>query len=195
MPDEQTPSKATSAPTPPPDEEVMRTPTSDEQAPLDPRNEQDLWQGRQSWKTTYPTLFVWGLVTAIVAIGLGMWQGGTAALIAVGVGVVVMIFMVARIAYSIFSHSYRITTQRLFIRRGILTQTVDQTELLRVDDVKMTQTLLERMLGLGTVEVFSSDRTDTSLMITGIAEPAQVAEHIRRHTRTLQKRTLFMENL
>ncbi len=180
----------------PPDAEMMRTPTDEEQAPLDPRSERDLWQGRQSWKTTYPTVFVWTVVTILAIILVAVWQKEwTGPLIAAGVGVLIMLAMLARTAYSIFSNSYRITTQRLFIRRGILTQTVNQTELLRVDDVKMTQTLLERVLGIGTVDVLSSDRTDASIRIVGVAEPAQVAEHIRRHTRTLQKRTLFMENL
>jgi hypothetical protein len=72
---------------------------------------------------------------------------------------------------------------------------VDQTELLRVDDVKMRQSLLQRILNIGNIEVISSDRTDEHLQITNVAEPAQVTEHIRRHTRMLQRRTLFMEQL
>jgi len=163
---------------------------------LDPANEQDLWQGRQSMKTMYPTFVLW-LFVALIGVGLATYQWGGAgfgwgSLIAI----ILLILLVMRTLWRIASTSYRITTQRLFIRRGILNQSVDQTELLRIDDVKMTQSLLERMLGIGSVEVSSSDRSDGFLKLRGIAEPATVAEHIRRHTRMVQgKRTLFMESL
>ncbi|MBN2447647.1 MAG: PH domain-containing protein [Phycisphaerae bacterium] len=164
---------------------------------LDPANEQDLWRGRASWKTLYPTLVLWALLTIVVCVLLKMsaesWQPMWWGLL---VCVVVLIVLVIRGAYRIIARSYRITTQRLFIRRGIMTQTVDQTELLRVDDVSMRQTLLERVLGIGQVSITSSDRSDQKITLTGIAEPALVQEHIRRHTRMVQgKRTLFMEQL
>ena len=30
---------------------------------LDPRNEEDLWEGRASWKSIYPSLLLWLLIT------------------------------------------------------------------------------------------------------------------------------------
>ena len=174
----------------------LRPADGDEAEQLDPANEKDLWQGRQSFKTMYPTFALWFFV-ASVSVGFATYQWGATALgWGALIAVILLILLVVRTLWRIASTSYRITTQRLFIRRGILTQSVDQTELLRVDDVKMTQTLLERMLGIGSVEVSSSDRSDSNLKLHGIAEPAAVTEHIRRHTRMVQgKRTLFMESL
>lgn len=163
---------------------------------LDPKNEQDLWQGRQSMKTLYPTLALWLLMAIAIIVACATLGGVSAALWGAGGSVILLLLLISRLLWRIAATSYRITTQRLFIRRGILTQSVDQTELLRVDDVKMTQTLLERMLGIGSVEVASNDRSDGFLTLRGIADPATVAEHIRRHTRMVQgKRTLFMESL
>lgn len=194
-PQPQTSQPQPDAPQAPPDHD-LRPADRGEAEQLDPANEQDLWQGRQSFKTMYPTFVLWFVVAAVV-VGLSIYQWSTAgAGWSLGAMVVVLLLMVMRTLWRIASTSYRITTQRLFIRRGILTQTVDQTELLRVDDVKMKQTLLERVLGIGSVDVSSSDRSDGFLTLSGIAEPAKVAEHIRRHTRMVQgKRTLFMESL
>lgn len=163
---------------------------------LDPRNEEDLWEGRASWKSIYPSLLLWLLITLVVTLGIGYiseWKNYT--YWALGVCGLYLLYLLGRHAYQVWSVSYKLSTQRLFIRRGILTQTIDQTELMRVDDVKITQTLIERMIGIGLVEVMASDRSDSSLFIRSVADPERVAELIRRHTRLLQRRTLFMESL
>ena len=162
---------------------------------LDPRNEEDLWQGRASWKSIYASLLLWLLITLVVTLGIGFISNWKYTNWALGVCGLYLLYLLGRHAYQVWSVSYKLSTQRLFIRRGILTQTVDQTELMRVDDVKITQTLIERLVGIGLVEVMASDRSDASLFIRSIADPEQVAEHIRRHTRMLQRRTLFMEQL
>lgn len=164
--------------------------------PLDPAHEKDLWHGRESWKSLYPPLVLWALVTIAALFGVGYFSDGWQPLyITFGVMVLLLLVLLVRTGYRILSTSYRITTQRLFLRRGIISQTVDQTELLRVDDVQMKRSLLDRLLGTGNVQVISSDRTDSDITIKGVEDPATVAEHIRRHTRSVQKRTLFMEQL
>lgn len=183
-----------------PDDELMRsaTPTPDENKHLDPQNERDLWSGRASWRSLYPPLVVWGVLSVIVLVAIAILGGEQRATLLLYAGIAAFVILVVvwlRAALRVWTTSYRITTQRLFVRRGILSQTVDQTELLRVDDVKMSQSLLQRALSIGDVTMTSSDRSDPEITLAGIDQPAQVAEHIRRHTRTVQKRTLFMENL
>lgn len=185
-------------PVDPADELTGEGPSRDERAEmLDPAHEKDLWHGRESWKAAYPPLALVILATIAAAVAAkliwpALWYPVWWVLLA---GAAVAVFILLRGGWKVASSSYRITTQRLFIRRGVLSQSVDQTELLRVDDVKMRQSLLQRILNIGNIEVISSDRTDEHLKITNVAEPAQVTEHIRRHTRMLQRRTLFMEQL
>lgn len=164
---------------------------------LDPRNEGDLWQGRASWKSMYPALLLWLVITLVVSLGIGAISSWNRSYVlwALGACGIYLLYVLGRHAYGVWSVSYKLSTQRLFIRRGILTQTVDQTELMRIDDVKITQTLIERMLGIGAVEVTASDRSDKSLLIRSIEDPEGVAELIRRHTRMLQRRTVFTESL
>ena len=55
---------------------------------------------------------------------------------------------------------YRLTSQRLFVRRGWLAKHVDELELYRVkEDVVVDQGMLQRMLGFGTVTVLADDDT------------------------------------
>ncbi len=170
-------------------------PRADQAAQLDPAQEKDLWAGRASWKSLVPPLAGWLGLTLIAVLVLYAISQNWLIWWAWLIGAVLTTTAIARHAWTIISMSYRITTQRIFVRRGVLTVTMDQTELLRVDDVKTRQTIIERMLGLGRVEVYSSDRSDSRLILADIDQPEQVAEFVRRNTRMAQKRTLFMEQL
>lgn len=55
---------------------------------------------------------------------------------------------------------YKITTQRLIIRRGIVFKSIDEIELYRVKDVKVNFSLLNQLANIGNVTVTSSDRTN-----------------------------------
>jgi len=81
------------------------------------------------------------------------------------------------------------------LERGILSQTIDQTELIRVDDVRVRKSLLDRVFGLGDVEITSTDASDRLVVLEGIRDPDQVAEDIRSRMRSLRKSSLFIENL
>lgn len=54
---------------------------------------------------------------------------------------------------------YEFTNRRLRYTRGILNRTRDQIELVRVRDLTATRTLLQRLLGLGTLRIESVDRS------------------------------------
>jgi membrane protein YdbS with pleckstrin-like domain len=164
--------------------------------------EADLWTGRTHWKHFAGRLTLWLLANVVVAVLLGWiaaradWlTGGGAFWVILGIFVVSGLIVVGRVVIKILTTRYRVTSQRLFIERGLLTQTVDQTELIRVDDVRLKKTMLDRMCGLGSVAVLSTDATDRETLIEGIAEPEKVAEAIRQHMRSMRKKSLFVENL
>ena len=97
--------------------------------------------------------------------------------------------------YVRYANLYRLTNQRMFVRRGLLSQTTDQTELVRVDDVQVSQSLVQRLLKLGDVIVLSADATDGRCTLQDIKGPHHVAEVIREHTRRLRQRSLYIENI
>jgi uncharacterized membrane protein YdbT with pleckstrin-like domain len=93
------------------------------------------------------------------------------------------------------STRYRLTNQRIFIDRGILSQAIDQTELIRVDDVRVFKSFVDRVMGLGTVELLTTDSTEKKVIIEGIGEPDRVAETVRTHMKRLRKKAMFVESL
>jgi membrane protein YdbS with pleckstrin-like domain len=166
------------------------------QAGPEPGSEQDLWSGRASWKSLLPPASLGVVLILVVTIVVQLiFHRAAVTLTVLTACAVLLLLLLGRTTWRILSVSYRLTSQRLFVRRGILTQTVDQTELLRVDDVRVRQTIIQRMLGIGQVEVISSDRSDAELVLRDVLDPEAVSEHVRRHTRTVQRRTLFMEQL
>ena len=67
--------------------------------------------------------------------------------------------------------------------------------MIRVDDLRIRKTLPDRILGLGSIEVLSTDQTDRSMVIEGVRGPEAIAEHIRRNMRAMRRKSLFVENL
>jgi membrane protein YdbS with pleckstrin-like domain len=150
-----------------------------------PAAEEILFQGRVSlW-------FGWrsfaGAVLAIVA-GLGVWvwslsqSGGPAKELGVYVGLPLLLAGVIMLLYVWIrtrSLRYRITTRLIEREVGILLKRVDSLDLGRVKDVEFVQSIPQRMLGLGTIEIFSSDRTDPILVLDGIPNARPLYERLR----------------
>ncbi len=173
--------------------EALR-PQRGRQADAEPEPEEDLWQGRSSWKF-YADLIVvaagWTVIAAIVWFTTPRWSGW----IVLSMASFGWVYVAGRVAHGMLNYHYRLTTQRLFIERGILSRTIDQSELIRIDDVRIHKTLMNRMTGVGSVELFSTDTSDRQLTIWGVAEPEALAESIRDHMRRLRQRSLFVESL
>jgi membrane protein YdbS with pleckstrin-like domain len=167
----------------------------------DPAMEKDVWQGRPSWRAYCGTWLLWfvAAITALIlvyrsteATGSGQTLRTITWLVAFALGVALFVrqFLV------IYGQHFRLTTQRLFMNRGILSRVTDQLELVRVEDVRLRQGIVDRLVNTGRVEIISSDQTDQDLTLESIAEPAQVAEHIRRNVRGARgKGSLFVENV
>ena len=145
-------------------------------APLDPASEEELWTGRTHWQHHFFFILI-ALIGDVCACFLmakighwGEWSSTTILLTGLLITVAVLIFTVGWIGQKILGRRYRLTGQRLFIEKGILSQTIDQTELIRVDDVRLRKKLVDRIFGLGSIEILSTDTTDKSITIVGIKE-------------------------
>jgi len=74
---------------------------------------------------------------------------------------------------------YELTSERLIVRHGVFLRTEDEIELYRVVDAVHAINLLQRLIGVGTVRVASTDRTGT-VMMRSIARPDLVRNGLRR---------------
>lgn len=77
---------------------------------------------------------------------------------------------------------YEITEERLIIRRGILSKSIDEIELYRIKDVRIDFSLINQIAGIGRLTIASSDETtrDGDLVIAGIDRAQERRETLRR---------------
>lgn len=75
--------------------------------------------------------------------------------------------------------TYTLSDQRLKFTRGIFTKTTEDLELYRVRDTKFEQSLFERMVGLGKIELFTTDETSPTIKLAYIEDAEAVREKIR----------------
>lgn len=159
--------------------------------------EEELWEGGFSGKAmlgAWIAAAVLSLVVLVVAAfyaTTAAWWGG--ALVAI---VILWVWPALTLMYRRFNVHYRLTSQRLFHALGIVRRRIDRIELLDVDDITYEQGLIERMLGVGTIQVTSSDTSHPKLLMRGIDQVQEVAammDAARRKERV--RRGLHIESI
>ena len=76
---------------------------------------------------------------------------------------------------------YRLSEDRLFCETGLLNMKSDEVLLYRVRDLRLTISLGQRIFGVGTVCVVSSDKSIPHLDLKNIKSPRGVKELIHKH--------------
>lgn len=161
----------------------------------------ELWSGRTSWKHYAGRVSLWAVANILFSVLIGWlasaqkWGLSVVLWTVLAATFVSALIFIIPVFLRIISRRYRLTSQRLFIERGILNQTIDQTELIRVDDVRVEKTLIDRIFGLGTVSLLSTDVSDRLVVIEGINNADRVAEAVRTNMRSQRGKALFVENL
>ena len=73
---------------------------------------------------------------------------------------------------------YALSEDRLFLRRGFFNIRQDEVVLYRVRDLRVTQNLWQRIFGVGTIRVISTDKSIPELIIKNVKQPFEVKELI-----------------
>ena len=164
----------------------------------DPSAEQLLWQGRPAWRAFHFEWIAWLIGGALSAYYVfsrslsgdfvrGIWWLCMAA---------VAVALLTRQLLIIFGVRYRLTSQRIFLDRGILSLVTDQTELIHVNDVRIRRSLIQRLCRVGTVEIISNDEGEDSVTLESIETPEEVSEALRKSVQAIRMRkTLFVESV
>jgi uncharacterized membrane protein YdbT with pleckstrin-like domain len=142
--------------------------------------EQVVFEGHPSWRALL-SFYIGGVVVAavigVVAGLIGGWFLG------VVVGAVLLALMVVAGLVKRMSTTYLVSTQRLYIRRGILSKREQQTRIDRVQNVNTEQSLRDRMLRVGTVDFDTAGSDDSEFRFVGIADPGSVVRAVDRAQR------------
>jgi uncharacterized membrane protein YdbT with pleckstrin-like domain len=142
--------------------------------------EEIVFDGHPSWRSTLGFYLAGLVAVAVVAAIAWLVQGAGLAALA---GAVALAVLLAAGLLRRMSTRYVITNQRLHIRRGILARHVQQTRIDRVQNVNTTQSLLERVVQVGTVDFDTAGTDDSEFRFVGVADPADVVAQVDRAQR------------
>jgi uncharacterized membrane protein YdbT with pleckstrin-like domain len=139
--------------------------------------EQIIFEGHPSWRATL-AFYIQGLlaVAVIAAIAWLVSSAGLGAAILVGGGALLVLGGFIKRMATI----YTITNQRLRIKRGILAKKVQQTRIDRVQNVNTDQSVLQRVLRVGTVDFDTAGTDDSDFTFAGVSSPSKVVEAVDR---------------
>jgi uncharacterized membrane protein YdbT with pleckstrin-like domain len=151
--------------------------------------EQILFEGHPSWRSILDYYFKGIFLTALaggITAGISkiaedeVKTGWVVTVVLVVFGIVLLIGLLKRIATT-----YAISNQRLHIRRGIISRKVQETRLERVQNVNVSQSIIERMLMIGTVDfdTAGTGTADADFAFRGVARPEQVMREVDKAQR------------
>jgi uncharacterized membrane protein YdbT with pleckstrin-like domain len=146
-----------------------------------------VFEGHPSWRALL-SFYIYGTIAcAVIGVVVAL-----IASVAVGVltGVVLFAIMIVVGFVRRMATTYMITSQRLYIRRGILSKAEQQTRIDRVQNVNTNQTLLQRMLFVGTVDFDTAGTDDSEFRFIGIASPGRVVQFVDKAQREAAGRTV-----
>ena len=83
---------------------------------------------------------------------------------------------------------YCLSEDRLFVSEGFLNIKDDEILLYRVRDIDTRRSLWQRLFGVGTITVISSDKTMPALVLKNIKDPVFVKELIHRQVEEMKIR-------
>jgi membrane protein YdbS with pleckstrin-like domain len=167
----------------------------DRSAGADP--ERPLWRGSYSAKAMYGQWLL-GIVVTLVAVALAVffWPTFFAPVAAAAIVVILWICLLGFYFYERLSVDYTLTSQRFVHQKGLLSRVINRVEVIDIDDVTVEQGFIERMFGVGTIKLLSSDTSDPKLLLRGIDDVKRVATMIddaRRDER--RKRGVHIESV
>ncbi|EMI58314.1 PH domain-containing protein [Rhodopirellula sallentina] len=207
---ESSPVTDSSAPQPNPAGESQPSPATRPMSPRD-RFEQEVATRRESLDDHEPEESLWNGGYSPKAM-VGWWI----ALIAISIGLLVGAFMIPQLSFSIalaiivilwllvganyarmrLGFHYELTSQRFIHKTGLLTRRTDRIEVIDIDDVSYEQGPVQRLFGVGNINITSSDRSDPELRLVGIDKVSEVSgliDDVRRTER--RRRSLHIESI
>lgn len=146
-----------------------------------------LFQGHPSWRAAL-LFFLKGFIAAtavglILGLAVSTWAG-----IGAAAAIVVLTVLASIVVRS--STEYVITDERLHIRHGLLSKTVQETRLSRVQDVTVSQSFGERLLRIGRADFDTASGDSKDFVFAGIEQPDTVRAAVDRAHRLAESRGL-----
>jgi uncharacterized membrane protein YdbT with pleckstrin-like domain len=147
--------------------------------------EQLVFEGHPSWRAVL-RFYVVGVILVGVAAAIGALVAGAGIAVLAGAVVLAIVILAGLVKRS--ATRYVITTERLHIRRGLLSKSTQETRIERVQNVNTRQSVFERLLQVGTVDFDTAGTDDSEFRFVGVGNPEDVVRAVDRAQRTATRR-------
>ena len=139
-----------------------------------------IFQGHPSWRSILG-FYSKGLVIVLIGAAIAYFAADSGLAVVVGL-VLLALVLVAGWVKRLFT-TYTISDHRLHIRRGIIARAEQQTLINRVQNVNTHQSVLQRMLVIGTVDFDTAAGDDYDFQFAGVGSPHDVVDAVHRAQR------------
>ncbi len=116
-----------------------------------------MYTGTPSWKAWF-WQYVGAGVLAVVLVGIVWWL---------------------LLEWRRKSVRYRITDRTIDVERGMVSRHIDTLQLWRVQDLEFRQSVLERLVGIARILVFTTDKTDPGLVLVGLPASREIFDILK----------------
>ena len=124
------------------------------------------------WLLNTANLGMYWVAVSLLAIGIFVWRW-----------------------FENLASKYELTEERLIIRKGIIAKSVDEIEMYRIKDVRINFSIINQLVGLGTISISSSDETTRNgdLVIRDLEGAQARREQLRRLVDTARQKRRVRE--
>ena len=108
---------------------------------------------------------------------LGAYVIGTLLLVAYGLGLIIIIWALLDRSNKVFT----VTTRRVMSKSGIIARSTQEVTMKDIRSINLNQGIIERIFGLGTVQIGSAGTAGIEVQFSGIPSAEKVKDVISRH--------------
>lgn len=130
-------------------------------------SEEVLWQGTPSQVLNWPW---WLACVLVLPIPVALWKW-----------------------FETRTNEYKLTSERLQLRTGLLNKRTDDLELYRVRDTIIEEPFIYRLFGAGNITLETSDRSHPTFRLPAVKNPREIYEHIRRQVEVMRRQKRVRE--
>ncbi|MDD5063603.1 MAG: PH domain-containing protein [Phycisphaerae bacterium] len=105
-----------------------------------------------------------------------------------GLAALVMLVLFTKIA-RLKATRYEVSTDRIEWSRGLLNRKMDNIDMFRIIDLKLRRSLLDCIIGIGTVTVMTTDKSDPEFTFEKVRRPRKLYDAIKKASLDADRRS------
>jgi len=134
---------------------------------MNENNETIIYLARPSWLNYY-LLYLLGIIIFAVSANIGSLRGGF----------IFLLLTIGLAAIFRFRYLFTVTDGRIIMREGLIARNTSEMKLRHIRSMHLRQSIIERLLGIGTLTTISASDGESAVVFKGIRDPDGIKEKI-----------------